>query len=92
MCDFNDPIFDDDQLAQIEKQKTEQLVSELVDCIISLCRTAAKLRAEVNDLAQTLNPQALSVYYELHSDLCKSFEDLPAYSDFEEQLARLIHE
>lgn len=92
MCNFNEPIFDDDQIAMIENQQTEQLVDELVGCIISLCDTAAKLRSEVNDLAREINPLAPPVYYEVHSDLCKSFEDSPIYPRFEKQLSRLIYE
>lgn len=92
MYNFSEPIFDDDQLALIEEQQTEQLVDELVECIITLCNTAANLREEVNDLARSINPQAPPVYYEAYSDLCKSFEDSPAYSRFEKQLSRLIYE
>lgn len=89
---FYKPVFDDNQLIQIEEQQTEQLVSELVECIVTLCNTAAKLRAEVNGLSKRLNPQAPPAYYEVHSDLCRSFEDSPAYLRFEEQLSRLIFE
>ncbi len=92
MCNFSEPIFDNDQLAQIEDQQTEQLVGELVECIISLCNKAANLRVEVNDLTKRLHPLSPPAYYEVHSDLCKSFEDSPMYSRFEKQLSRLIHE
>ena len=92
MRNFNEPIYDDTQLALIEEQQTEQLIDELAECIISLCNTAVALRAEVNDWAKKLDPQAAPIYYELHSDLCKSFEDSPAYLRFEKQLSRLICE
>ena len=89
---FCEPIFDDVQLAQIEDQQTDLLVSDLVECIIYLCNTVAALRTEVNDLSQKLNPDAPPRYYEVFADLCKSFEDNPAYSRFEKQLSRLIYE
>lgn len=92
MRDFREPIFDDDQLALIEEQQTTQLVSDLVECIISLCNATVKLRAEVNELSHRLDPHAPPTYYEVYSDLCKSFEDSPAYSRFEQQLSRLIYE
>ena len=92
MDNYSEPIFDDTQLALFEDQETEQLVNELVECIIFLRNTAAALRTEVNDYAQELNPKAPPRYYEVYSDLCRSFEDDPAYLRFEKQLSRLIYE
>lgn len=92
MCNSNEPIYDDDQLALIEDQQTEQLVGDLVERIITLCNTAAELRMEINNLVQQLDPSAPPIYYEPYSDLCQSFEDHPTYSRFAEQLSRLIHE
>ena len=90
--DFSEPIFDDDQLSLIEDQQTEQLANDLVECIIYLCNTVASLRTEVNDLSQNRDPDAPPRYYEVYADLCRSFEDDPAYSRFEKQLSRLIYE
>lgn len=92
MDNFREPVMDDIQLAQIEEQQTEQLVNDLVDCIINLCNTAAMLRVEVNDLTRKLNPQAPLAYYEPYSDLCRAFDDHPVYARFEKQLSRLIYE
>ena len=92
MLNFNEPIYDDDQLAQIETHQTEQLVGELVDCIANLCKIAANLRTEVNELTQKFNLNTSPVYYEVYSDLCKSFENHPAYNRFVLQLSKLIHE
>ena len=92
MDNFSDPIFDDDQYAQISEQQTEQLINDLVDCIIYLSNTIAALRTEVNGYAQELNPKAPPRYYEVYSDLCRSFEDDPAFTRFEKQLSRLIYE
>ena len=87
-----EPIYDDCQLAQIEERQTEELISELVECIITLCHTIANLRTEVNCWSQKFSPQKCPIYYEMYSNLCKSFEDFPAYSKFEKQLSRLIYE
>jgi len=92
MSNFQEPLWDDIQLEQIKEQQTEQLVGELVDYIIYLCDTVAKLRTEVNALTEKFNPESAPVYYEIHSDLCKSFEDHPCFSEFEKQLSRLINE
>jgi len=92
MDNFREPIFDDLQLEQIEEQQNEQLINELVGCIIDLGNTVAMLRVEVNCLTLQLNPNAPPAYYEPYSDLCQSFEDHPAYTRFAEQLSRLIYE
>lgn len=92
MCNYNEQIYDDDQLALIQDQQTEQLVGDLVECVITLCNTVADLRVDVNNLTQKINPNAPLVHYEPYSNLCQSFEDHPAYIKFEKQLERLIYE
>lgn len=92
MNNFTEPCYDDVQLAQFQEQQTSQLIDELVDCIIHLRNTVTGLRTEVNALTGKLNPDAPPACYEIYSDLCKSFEDHPCFSRFEEQLARLIYE
>lgn len=92
MNNTQDPIYDDIQLAQIEEQQLEDMVTELVEYIILLHDTAANLRVEANTLSHRIDPQAPPVYYEIFADLCRTFEDIPAYPHFEKQLNRLIYE
>lgn len=80
-----DPWFDDIQLAQISEMHLGDLVGELVTYILFLRDTAANLRREVNDLSRSTNAQASPVYYEVYSDLCRTFEDTPAYAHFKKQ-------
>lgn len=87
-----DPQYDDIQLAQISEMQLEDLIGELVAYILFLRHTAAKLRMEVNDLTHGTNPHSSPVYYEIYSDLCRTFEDTPAYAQFKKQLDRLIYE
>lgn len=87
-----DPQYDDIQLAQISELQLEDLIGELVAYILFLRNTAANLRKEVNNLSRSINTQAFPVYYEIYSDLCRTFEDTPAYAHFKKQLNRLIYE
>lgn len=92
MYDTQDLDYDDVQLAQIEEQQLETMVTELVEYVIFLRDTAANLRAEVNNLSYRINPQAPPVYYELYADLCRTLEDISIYPRFKKQLDRLIYE
>lgn len=87
-----DSQYDDIQLAQISEMQLEDLVGELVAYILFLRDTAANLRREVNDLSHNTNSPASPVYYEIYSDLCRTYEDAPAYVHFKKQLDRLIYE
>lgn len=87
-----DPQYDDIQLAQISEMHLEDLVEELVTYILFLRDTAADLRREVNSMSHSINAQVYPVYYEIYSDLCRTFEDTPAYIHFKNQLDRLIYE
>ena len=55
MYDTQDLDYDDVQLAQIEEQQLETMVTELVEYVIFLRDTAANLRAEVNNLSYRIN-------------------------------------
>lgn len=92
MVNSRDPWYDDIQLAQISEMQLEDLVGELVAYILFLRDIAANLRREINDLSHSTNNQASPVYYEVYSDLCRTFEDTPAYPHFKKQMDRLIYE
>ena len=77
MDSFREPIFDDIQLAQIEEQQNEQLVNDLVGCIIDLGKMVATLRVEVNCLARQLNPNAPPAYYEPYSTFVNRLKIIP---------------
>lgn len=92
MYDTQDPDYDDIQLAQIEEQQLEAMVTELVEYVIFLRDAAANLRVEVNALSHRIDPQAPPVYYEIYADLCRTLEDISIYPRFKKQLDRLIYE
>ncbi len=79
MQEKNDPFYDDVTLDLIEKQKTAELISALVEYAKTLENMVVRLRSQVNALTP---PGEADPFPDLYGDIYEVFYDYPAYRKF----------
>ena len=82
----SEPMYDDNSIALVQEQETEELIRKLAEYARSLELQVVQLRRQVNHLTPVDQAEP---FPELYSDFLESFDQLAAYSQYKHLLTPL---